>query len=77
MPNLRLSLACGPYDRTQALIDETIRPEGIGLNYIVLQPADVLRENDNLARTMAAKIKAKASTTANGSVDAMRDAREA
>ena len=40
MPNLRLSLACGPYDRTQALIDETIRPEGIDLNYIALQPAD-------------------------------------
>ncbi len=41
MANLRLSLACGPYDRTQALIDETIRPEGIDLNYIAVQPAEI------------------------------------
>lgn len=41
MANLRLSLACGPYDRTQALIDGTIRPEGIELNYIALQPAEI------------------------------------
>ena len=42
MNNLRLSLACGPYDRTQALIDGTIRAEGIDLNYITLQPAEIL-----------------------------------
>ncbi len=41
MANLRLSLACGPYDRTQALIDEIIRPEGIDLNYVPLQPAEI------------------------------------
>ncbi len=41
MANLRLSLACGPYDRTQALIDETTRPEGIDLNYVPLQPAEI------------------------------------
>ena len=41
MANLRLSLACGPYDRTQALIDGTVRPEGIDLNYIALQPAEI------------------------------------
>ena len=41
MANLRLSLACGPYDRTQALIDGTIRPEGIDLNYVPLQPAEI------------------------------------
>ena len=41
MNNLRLSLACGPYDRTQALIDGTIRAEGIDLNYITLQPAEI------------------------------------
>ena len=29
MANLRLTLACGPYDRTQALRDGTIMPEGI------------------------------------------------
>lgn len=41
MASLNLSLACGPYDRTQALIDGTIRPEGIELNYIQLQPAEI------------------------------------
>jgi 4,5-dihydroxyphthalate decarboxylase len=41
MANLRLSLACGPYDRTQALIDGTIRPDGIDLIYLTLQPAEI------------------------------------
>src|SRR3954466_13793425 len=41
MANLRLTLACGPYDRTQALRDGTIRPEGIELNYVGLQPAEI------------------------------------
>ncbi len=41
MADLRLSLACGPYDRTQAMIDDIIRPEGIDLNYVPLQPAEI------------------------------------
>ena len=41
MANLRLNFACGPYDRTQALRDGTIKPEGIDLNYIALQPAEI------------------------------------
>ncbi len=41
MGNLRLTLACGPYDRTQALRDGTIRPEGIELTYLPLQPAEI------------------------------------
>ncbi len=41
MTNLRLTFACGPYDRTQALRDGTIRPEGIDLTYINLQPAEI------------------------------------
>src|SRR4030088_2931342 len=41
MANLRLTLACGPYDRTQALRDGTIRAEGIELNTITLQPAEI------------------------------------
>ena len=36
MANLRLNFACGPYDRTQALRDGTIKPDGIDLNYITL-----------------------------------------
>ncbi|HXF86780.1 MAG TPA: ABC transporter substrate-binding protein [Xanthobacteraceae bacterium] len=41
MAALRLSFACGPYDRTQALRDGSIRPDGIELNYITLQPAEI------------------------------------
>jgi 4,5-dihydroxyphthalate decarboxylase len=41
MANLRMTFACGPYDRTQALRDGTIRPEGIELNYLTLQPAEI------------------------------------
>src|SRR5215469_8698278 len=41
MPNLRLNFACGPYDRTQALRDGTIKPDGIDLTYIPLQPAEI------------------------------------
>src|SRR5512142_1918944 len=41
MSNLRLTLACGPYDRTQSLRDGTIRPEGIDLTYLTLQPAEI------------------------------------
>src|SRR5438093_12982690 len=41
MANLRLTLACGPYDRTHALSDGSIRPDGIELNYIALQPAEL------------------------------------
>jgi 4,5-dihydroxyphthalate decarboxylase len=41
MANLRLTFACGPYDRTQALRDGTIRPEGMELTYLALQPAEI------------------------------------
>ena len=34
MPELRLSLACGPYDRTEALRSGLVRPEGIELVYV-------------------------------------------
>jgi 4,5-dihydroxyphthalate decarboxylase len=41
MAHLRLNFACGPYDRTQALRDGTINPEGIELNYLTMQPAEI------------------------------------
>src|SRR3954452_3633444 len=41
MANLRLTFACGPYDRTQALRDGTFQPEGIELTYLPLQPAEI------------------------------------
>jgi 4,5-dihydroxyphthalate decarboxylase len=41
MGNLRLTFACGPYDRTQPLRDGTLKPEGIELTYLALQPAEI------------------------------------
>jgi len=41
MNTLRLSFACGPYDRTQALRDGSIRVEGVDLNYLNMQPAEI------------------------------------
>ena len=38
MPNLKLTLACQEYDRTRALIDGRVRPEGIDLDIKVLRP---------------------------------------
>ncbi len=38
MPNLKLTLACFDYDRTRALIDGRVRPEGIELDIKVLRP---------------------------------------
>jgi 4,5-dihydroxyphthalate decarboxylase len=41
MANLRMTFACGPYDRTQAVRDGSIRPDGIDLTYLTLQPAEI------------------------------------
>ncbi len=41
MSKLRMTLACGPYDRTQALRDGTIQVDGIDLNYVAAQPAEI------------------------------------
>jgi 4,5-dihydroxyphthalate decarboxylase len=41
MTKLRLTFACGPYDRTQSLRDGTLTPEGIDLVYLPLQPAEI------------------------------------
>jgi 4,5-dihydroxyphthalate decarboxylase len=41
MSKLRLTFACGPYDRTQSLRDGTLAPEGIDLVYLSLQPAEI------------------------------------
>jgi 4,5-dihydroxyphthalate decarboxylase len=41
MSKLRLTFACGPYDRTQALRDGTLQPDGIELIYLTLQPAEI------------------------------------
>ncbi len=41
MARLNLTFACGPYDRTLALRDGSIRPEGIELNCITAQPSEI------------------------------------
>ncbi len=42
MAKLKITLACGNYDRTRALIDGSIRPEGINLNYLPLVPGETI-----------------------------------
>lgn len=37
---MQLTLACGRYDRTQALIDGRVRPEGVELDYLALKPGE-------------------------------------
>ena len=41
MSKLHLTLACGDYDRTRPLIMDRVRPEGIDLNYISLEPEEL------------------------------------
>lgn len=41
MADLRLTLACGPYDRTLALQDGSVKPDGIELTYVARQPAEI------------------------------------
>src|SRR4030088_748894 len=40
MSKLELTLACGRYDRTQALIDGRVAPEGVDLTFIPLRPGE-------------------------------------
>ncbi|MFC1917076.1 ABC transporter substrate-binding protein [Chloroflexota bacterium] len=41
MADLRLTLACGKYDRTRALLDGKVTPEGIDLVYLPLLAAEI------------------------------------
>lgn len=47
---MQLTLACGRYDRTQALIDDRVRIEGVdALNYLALKPGETFwRQLNNL-----------------------------
>lgn len=38
---LPLTIACGPYDRTQALFDGTIQIEGCSANFLALSPEEI------------------------------------
>ncbi|MDP2644221.1 MAG: hypothetical protein Q8P24_04730 [Desulfobacterales bacterium] len=38
MDKLKLSIACRPYDHVRPLMDKTVRPEGMDLSFICLEP---------------------------------------
>jgi 4,5-dihydroxyphthalate decarboxylase len=40
MPNLKLTIACGRYDRTQPLIDGRVGVEGVDLTFLPLRPGE-------------------------------------
>lgn len=40
MSKLKLTMACGPYDRTRALQTGKVQPDGIELTYLTIKPAD-------------------------------------
>src|SRR5688500_10029814 len=41
MAKLRINLACGVYDRTSALADGSVEPEGVDLNFVSVGPAEL------------------------------------
>ncbi len=47
MEKLHLTVACGDYDRTKALQDGTVQPEGIRLNYLPLQAEEIFWRMSN------------------------------
>ncbi|MBI4492634.1 MAG: ABC transporter substrate-binding protein [Chloroflexi bacterium] len=44
MKSIPLTLACGKYDRTWSLMDGTVKPEGIDLNYVSMVPHDIFAQ---------------------------------
>ena len=42
MERIPLTMACGPYDRTEALRNGILQPEGIDLTYLAIEPPPVL-----------------------------------
>lgn len=50
MTDIRLTLACGPYDRVAGLADGRVRAQGIDLNVVQLEPEEIfwrmLRHNE-------------------------------
>jgi hypothetical protein len=50
---LRLTLAAGHYDRTEALRDGRVRAEGIDLTYIMLRVEEIFRSDEGQVFTLA------------------------
>lgn len=70
MDEIPITLACGPYDRTEALRDGTVRVEGVRLTYVSLPPEEIFwrmlkyREFDASEMSMCNHIMATARGTA-------------
>jgi len=47
LEKLHLTVACGDYDRTKALQDGSVQPEGIRLNYLPLQAEEIFWRMSN------------------------------
>ena len=41
MTRLKLTISCGDYARTRAMMDGTVQPEGVDLNYIPATPGEI------------------------------------
>lgn len=67
MRRLSLDFACGTYDRTRALLDGSVRPEGIDLTYLPVDPPEevfwrmlVHREFDAAEMSLGSYVAARA-----------------
>lgn len=56
MSNLRLTLACGSYDRTIALQDGTVSPNGIDLTFLPMRPTELFRRQARHAEFDASEL---------------------
>lgn len=63
MTALKLTLACGHYDRTQTLIDGRVRVEGVDLNFIPLRPGETFWRMLNNAEFDASEMSLSSYTT--------------
>ena len=52
MSRLALTVACGVYDRTFGLFDGTVRPEGVSLNMVPLDPGELFRRQARFRNSM-------------------------
>src|ERR687896_141699 len=41
---LKVNISCGDYDRTQALLDETVQPEGLQLRWLAMSHGEMWRQ---------------------------------
>jgi 4,5-dihydroxyphthalate decarboxylase len=66
MAKLRLTLACGNYDRTRALLDGTVQVEGVELTYIPLGPEETFWRMEHYEEFDASEMSMGAYTVMRG-----------